>query len=87
MKYIYIKELTVIRDGEYEKNIYFVKKMFSDEFNCDTYAVGVSEDGKISEIKDFSISFESAKEFTDYLWRQNATGETLFLLGEEFLGR
>ena len=87
MEFVYIKELTIIREGETEKNIYFAKKMFSDEFNCDTYAVGVCENGKISEVKDFSVSFDKAREFTDYLWSRNATGDTLFLLGEEFLER
>lgn len=82
---VYQRSLTVVRGDESTLLSYYVKERESLEFECKTYTVGISSEGKTKEIKDFSSDRQDSELFCEYLYRENVSLRHLFLIGEEFI--
>lgn len=79
-RYLKVKNET----GE-EAYTYYIRKVYSKEFERDMYNVGISTRKRTSEIEDFSPSYEEAVRLMNYLYDEHVTVENLFLLSEEFI--
>ena len=79
------KKLTITKGERVVKYVYYVKKVYSKEFECDMYNVGVKTDDKQIEINDFSPSLHEAEMLCDYLYDENVSPDNLFLAAEEFI--
>ncbi len=81
----YEKSIKVIKDGCEEVFTYYIRKIFSQEFECVMYNVGIESARRRKEIDCFSPSFNEAKKLCDYLYGKNVTEESLFCVAEEFI--
>ncbi len=82
---MYKRRMKIEKEDGVSEICYFVKKQEESGFDVTMYTVGIEEEGKVNEVYDFSPSFEEAVRFCDYLYRENVTGENIFLMGEEFI--
>ncbi|MBR5535334.1 MAG: hypothetical protein IKU60_01665 [Clostridia bacterium] len=82
---IYERQLTVEKDGIRKYYIYYVKKVYSEEFCRDMYNVGIEAPCERQEINDFSPNRDEAVKLCKYLYDENITVKNLFSAAEEFI--
>ncbi len=81
----YKKELQLIKGAIKEVYTYYVTEVYSNDFNCRMYNVGVVVGKRKKEIENFSPDIDEAIRLCDYLYNENVSLKNLFSIAEEFI--
>ena len=81
----YKKELQLIKGATKEGYTYYVTEVYSNDFNCRMYNVGVAVGKRKKEIENFSPDINEAIRLCDYLYNENVSLKNLFSIAEEFI--
>ncbi len=81
----YKKELQLIKGAIKEVYTYYVTEVYSNDFNCRMYNVGVVVGKRKKEIENFSPDINEAIRLCDYLYNENVSLKNLFSIAEEFI--